>query len=365
MLKTTVIFLLFIFSCADSGNKKVTDDDTGGKTGGTSNKETKLDLAVVGDSLATGPFSDTTLDDGDTNDDCGDSPFSGYCITEAEALNHSIINEWITSMLLGKLPSIAKLDKNMKENFENPFTCAENKNKSECSFSYQHRAGFAYDKVKNAAVSGAVVGDLISQLNQVEKAGNAKTYIVQVGGNDFCAAAFKQTDYVSGMQRVIDKILGTNSAAQIIVVAIPDIVELFQNAATADRQALKITNITGTRRAAFGGRTEVEFLCQHIRDGVKVIPSAPDMRAFCPRISEHIPDQDTDKPTFFATKKNEIKAANKAIADLVSGYSNTNIKFAANVEGVEFTAADISADCVHPSRAGQEKLAKAIWAYKF
>lgn len=364
MLKTVVIFLLLaVFSC-DQG-KKVTDtDNTGGKNGGEQpSTEAKLDLAVVGDSLAVGVFSDIPLDDGDPTTE-------SHSMTETEAKRHPVIGELLKGILLDLKPNAAEIDKIFKQKYENPYTCAGDK--SECTFSYQHQAGLANDKVKNAAVSGASVSNLIAQLNQVEKAGNAKTYIVQVGGNDFCADAFNQADYVKGMRSVIDKILGTNSAAKIIIVAIPNIVELFQNVAPAEKKALKITALSGLTRSALGNpeKSEVQLFCRQIRDGEE-IANNKSFLPFCPRISEHIPAapeaEETGDPVadFFAAKRKEIKDANKAVADLVKGYSNTSIKFAASVEEIAFTAVDISADCVHPSRAGQQKLAAAVWAYKF
>ena len=363
MLKAVVIFLLLaVFSC-DQGNEVTDTDNTGGKNGEQPSTEIKLDLAVVGDSLAVGVFSDIPLDD-------GSSSTEGYSMTESEANKHPVIGALLKMLSpFGGQTSAAEIDNILKQKYENPYTCAGDK--SECTFSYQHKAGLANDKVKNAAVSGASVSNLIAQLNQVEKAGNAKTYIVQVGGNDFCAADFDQTDYVSGMRSVVDKILGTNSAAKIIIVAIPNIAELFQNVAPAERNALKITNLSPQTKAALNNpnATEVQFQCQHIRDAEKIVSTAPDLPAFCPRISKHIPEPTTGSTTpvteFFATKRQEIKDANKAIADLVEGYSNTSIKFAASVEDITFTAADISADCVHPSRAGQQKLAEAVWSYKF
>ena len=352
MLKQILLLLMFIFSCGDNDNKKnVTDNNTDGKPPTTTPLPIELDLAVVGDSLATGFFSDGKL---------------GQSMTQAEALAHPIIKGM---MFPGQgKTSTASFDSNLKQKFENPYTCAENTEESQCSFSYQKRAGLAHDKVKNEAVSGSTVSDIIVQLNQIEKAGNAKTYIVQVGGNDFCDDNFEQTEYVNGMRKVIDKILGANSKAQIIVVAIPDIIALYETVATADDEALTLTNISNQviiQTLELGEKREVTFLCKHVRDGEKITDATPDIPVFCPRISDaDISDAETTTE-LFATKKSELQAANKAIADLVSGYSNTNIKFAASVAELAFTKEDITADCVHPSSAGQQKLAKEVWKYKF
>ncbi|MDE3269460.1 MAG: SGNH/GDSL hydrolase family protein [Pseudomonadota bacterium] len=338
--------LLAVLGCDHDDNRQVEDDGTGGKPD--PEQEIKLDLAVVGDSLATGFFSDTTI---------------GFTTTEAAAKQHPIIGKLMKLENLGRLPPASELDTMMKQKYENPFTCAEDK--SECGFSYQHQAGVANDKVKNAAVSGSRVDNLLTQLNQIEKAGNAKTYIVPVGGNDYCAAAFKQADYVASMKKVIDKILSANDSAQIIIVAIPNIVELFKTIAPPNTMALEVNSITDTLIIkGLGGKKEIQLRCKHIRDGEKIHQNAPDVPTFCPRISDNLPAAGA-RAAFFATKKQELDAANQATAALVAGYSNNRIKFAAGVAELAFTAADISADCVHPSRAGQKKLAAAIWQYKF
>ena len=301
----------------------------------------QVELVVIGDSLATGVFSDVAM---------------GSDLSSKEFITHQLIASMIITVLSGKKFSYDVMDEQLLTHHENPFTCAATGEQSECKFSYQKQVGLKNYQVKNLAQTGAETAQVLAQLDTVASLlGNAKTYIISVGGNDFCSTSFTKESYIANVKAIVTKIKQQNSEAKILIAAMPNVLKLITTVAPSDNKAVKISGISEL------GIGEIALTCGQIRDGQDIAfgDATKKFDLFCPRITSGIAGATDSATTFIAAQETLLTALGTDLSTWAS--SEDNVKYVASITTTDFVAADIAADCIHPSKSGQKKIADELF----
>ena len=305
-LVTVLLGFFALYSCDFSGDDDKTEDDTVTKD---------LKLAVFGDSIAVGVFSDSQL--GGT-----------------ASVDHPLVKALFPqSNTTDKAENSQQMDEYYRKNVENSFTCPV----SNCKFSLAHQLKIS----ANESNSFARVGSRYSTPPADKKAvtisqqiakfkGQAEIYVLEAGANDFCAEDYDENKVKEAIEKAIDEVYTQNAEAKVIVVPVPNIFLVFE---VAEDGEPAISEITGGK-----GAPDISK------------PTCRDMRKnSCPRLSN--PDK--------KAKPEELKALNGAIATIVNTVkdSNKKIAVATDVASHRFAKEHIAADCFHPSAKGLEVIA--------
>ena len=271
-----------------------------------------LKLAVFGDSIAVGMFSDSQLG--------GTAP-----------INHPLAKV-LFNPSENKENSSRQLNEHYRKNIENSFTCPID----DCNFSLAHQLKIS------AADSGsfAHVGSRYSSATDGTKAvtisqqianfgGRADIYVLEGGANDFCANDYNKDKVEQAIKKVIDEVYAQNAEAKVIVVPVPNIFLVFDVAEDGD---IAISEITGKGAPDISQKKPT---CEDIR------------KNSCPRVSG---DSATSQ---------ELTDLNKAITTVVNTTKEGGKKIAVvtDVADFEFKEKHIAADCFHPSADGLEVIA--------
>ena len=319
-------------------------------------------MAVLGDSVAVGLFADMTM---------------------GEPLTGDMLVDKIGVILFGsgeedltKEQALASLDIDYKAEHENAYTYGV---KQGC-FSHACRLELEKEKVSNQAVSGAqvvrsdpentqrTISEQFDKLAQDADAIEAvEYYVINVGGNDFCADNFDKNDFISGLEEVVDKIYTANAEAKVLVVPLPNIVQLFNTVAPTESVTIELSDEQQNKKKRNNKKPAQQVLCKHIRDGhiVELFAEEDDQAnhydnaaAFCPRLAVA-----QDKEVDWSAMATELTAVNEAMIDLEDAYTDRKFKVAASVKDLEFDRAHLSVDCFHPNKKGLKMLADETYKY--
>ena len=303
-LVTVLLGFFALYSCDFSGDDDKTEDDTVTKD---------LKLAVFGDSIAVGVFSDSQF---------GESVSTDHKLAEA-----------LFSPAADKEENSRRLNDYYRKNVENSFTCPI----SNCKFSLAHQLKISANESNSFAVSSSRYSTppadkkAVTISQQIAKfKGQAEIYVLEAGANDFCAEDYDENKVKEAIEKAIDEVYTQNAEAKVIVVPVPNIFLVFE---VAEDGEPAISEITGGK----GAPDISKPTCRDIR------------KNSCPRLSN--PDK--------KAKPEELKALNGAIATIVNTVkdSNKKIAVATDVASHRFAKEHIAADCFHPSAKGLEVIA--------
>lgn len=333
------------------------------------NSPTKLQnvkMAVLGDSVAVGLFADMTM---------------------GEPLTEDMLLDKVGVILFGdseeastKVQALANLDIDYKAKHENAYSYGV---KQGC-FSHACRLELEKEKVSNQAVSGAQVvrsdpKDTRLTLQQqydklakdVDEIKTVEYYVINIGGNDFCADSFDKDNYIAGLKKVVDKIYAANKEAKVLLVPLPNIVHLFQTVAPSDTNTIELSDQQREKKKNKKKKKPKQHVkCKHIRDGhiaeLFAEEGAEDANtnyydnnaAFCPRLAVA-----ANKEVDWDAMATELTAVNEAIIDLEDMYTNRKFKVAAGVKDLDFKQEHLSVDCFHPNKKGLKMLGDETYKY--
>jgi lysophospholipase L1-like esterase len=176
----------------------------------------------------------------------------------------------------------------------------------------------------NVAVSGAKAWMLPLQASALLVQARPDYVTILVGANDLCSWPDDDQEglasLASGVSRAISMIVVANPAVKILLVPVPDMLQL--------------------REVGLASGCQLRWNITH----------------FCPRLlSRSVTTQDLSG---FASRLGD---ANATLASVAAQFPN-HVRFAADVARSEFSFADVSTiDCFHPSMAGQDFLANQTW----
>ena len=299
-LVTVLLGFFALYSCDfDEDDKKTKDDDV----------KKDLKLAVFGDSIAVGVYSDSKL---------GDSA----------SIDHPLVKVYIDQAnATDKTESSRQLNEHYRKNVENSFTCPIDN----CKFSLAHQLGISANDSHSFAHVGSRYstpneGKAVTISQQIDKfKGQADIYVLEGGANDFCANDYDKDKVEQAIKKAIDEVYTQNAEAKVIVVPVPNIFLVFEVA----KDGATVIETTKIKEITIEKKT-----CKDIRVG-------------CPRVS-------SDKAT-----ENELTDLNKAITAVVNTTKEGGKKIAI-AEGIAtfaFKEEHIAADCFHPSAKGLEVIA--------
>ena len=176
----------------------------------------------------------------------------------------------------------------------------------------------------NVAVSGAKSWALPYQTVALLARARPDYVTILIGANDLCAWPDDDTTgrgkLENGVRRSVEMLVAANPAVKILVVPVPDMLQLREVGAANGCQLR--WNIT----------------------------------RFCPRLlGRSVTTQDLGS---FASR---LSDANESLADVAAAFP-ANVRFAADVARSVFSFDDVSKiDCFHPSVTGQDYLAEVTW----
>ena len=284
-------------------------------------------MAVLGDSISVGLFSDTQL---------GTFPAD---------------SAYFTALLdpSAQRPTSVELDNHYKHEVNTAYTSAKHCHTLACSVEHNsfHVSNLA---VSGARMAGTGEGDIEAQLMRAD----AKTthFVIEAGANDFCAVDYNQQAVLNELKDMQNKILARGDHVQLMVVTVPDITRLFTSVAPPGHTAFVDAGADPDDSS-----DDTTYTCAQIRDGDLmvehsdgIIPKAE--AASCPRMV----DIGSGAPDYVALS-DELAALNAEIAKL--GGERTTV--VTSVGNLEFEAKHIAADCFHPSQAGLQLLANEMF----
>lgn len=292
-------FVLYSCDFSDDDDKQEQDD----------NVKKDVKLAVFGDSIAVGLFSDSQ-------------------IGGKASLNHPLA-KMLLNPVADKAKTSLQLDGYYRKNVENSFTCPI----SDCKFSLAHRLEISADDSASFAFIGSRYstpsdGKAVTISQQIAKfGGRADIYVLEGGANDFCASDYNKNKVEQAVKQAIAEVYAQNAEAKVIVVPVPDILRVFN---VAKDTYTAISEIVG-------------------KDAPQIPPpTCKDIRNDCARVS-------SGKAT-----PEELVALNAAITKVVdaSEADGKKIAVANGVANFQFGKEHIAADCFHPSSDGLKKIAE-------
>ena len=299
---------------ANDDENRNSEEESNTDTDGDNNDQSELSwihksfrMAVLGDSIAVGFLGDTNMGE----------PISAQ-------------NPYFSDLLAGNPRHPSEYDGYYIQNFKNAFSNGDHCVSLACRIEHSNF------HVTNLARSGAKTKELDIQLDMVEA--ETDHFVIEVGGNDFCALDFDKDTLIAELQGLVEKV---SARGQVLLIPVPDVVRLFEE-------------VTAPTDTAFTTTDDTVFTCDQIRDGGllatdpqtgDVDPAKKALFSFCPRVSSA-----TDRENM----KTELTAVNAAIKAMAS----EQVKVAESIATMQFGKEHLSADCFHPSRAGLKMIAE-------
>lgn len=279
-----------------------------------SKKITKMSL--LGDSIGVGLFSDTRL---------------GSAIPD-NSPSDTFVNELINGITLEE--ALQTIDSTYKSNYQSAFI---GKLTSANCFSLACRLQLSNANAQSLAVSASRIDDVLdSQIQNL--ANDTDLVIVEIGANDFCAVDYNQSNYLASYKQLLDKLIELPNQPLIVILPIPNIPSVFQN---APPRTYSFSYDTGF--------FPLGLTCGDIRDGqFKMVGIEP----LCPRLA-----------ALQTTAAADWSAVNKALEALVSSQPQSErFLFVKEIINWSIQKTDLAVDCFHPNLSAHQKLAQILWS---
>lgn len=272
-------------------------------------------MALLGDSIGVGLFSDTKLGS-DLPDESPVLSFVGDLVMNGTELGEAL----------------REIDSTYKSEYPSAFI---GKISSTNCFSLACQLGLKASSAKNHAVSGSRIDDVLTQ-QLPALAQDRDLIVIEIGANDFCAEDYNQSTFIDTYKQTLDKLMVPPQQALIVVVPIPNIPSVLQNAPEK--------TYSFSYNAGF---FSMPLTCGDIRDGqFKTVR----IEAFCPRLASS--SSKTSK---------EWTAVNTALETLVNTYSSTGrIVFVKELLSWSIQKSELAMDCFHPNATAHKKLAQML-----
>ena len=273
-------------------------------------------MALLGDSIGVGLFSDTKLG--------------------SQLPQNSPVFSFIGSILNGEALDTALLTTNATYRDNYPSAFIGKLNVPNC-FSLACQLHLTASSANNFAVAGSQVDDVLdTQLPAL--ASDTNLVVVEIGANDFCSEDYNQNDYLTTYKQILDRLATASNQPVVVVIPIPNIPSVFQNAPAA------------TKSLVYNFFIPLQLTCGDIRDGQFAYT---EHEPFCPRLVS----SNTN------TMASEWLSVNAGLANLVNSYAQTGrFVFVQNLTTWSIQQTDLAMDCFHPNLSAHQKLAQMTWA---
>ena len=291
----------------------------------------------------------------------GDSVAAGFLSDTQMGAELPADNAFFAAMLSGKPQHPSAFDEHYKSH-KNAFTSGKHCVSLACHIEHNNF------HVHNLAVSGARLSgerdvDIAAQLTRADT--STTHYVIEAGTNDFCDLGFNKDKLLTTLSDLTNQIHTRNPDAQILIVPVLPVVNLFRNVASSSDTAF-----------TKDGKT---YTCGQIRDGGMLPPEQQKIGSFCPRLHGV-----TEAEQFDALQA-ELDAVNAGISamamfsgkvmhasppaedgsveDTLAKLGEDRITVATSLATQVFDKQHLAADCFHPSQAGLELVANKIFAH--
>lgn len=196
----------------------------------------------------------------------------------------------------------------------------------------------------NAAVTGQTSNRIWHQWQHLHawsrkklKQGAPDYVTLLIGANDVCqsdpARMTSVIRYQENVSEVVDAILHAHATTRLLIVAIPDVTQLYGVAA----------------KAKLGGYGPFNMSCKRFWSLVKV----------CPTLTKPLPPHQRK----LATER--LHDYNNVLSEITQSRRQQfgdRIRFSAQVNDYQFHKNDLAIDCFHPNSRGQNHIADITWA---
>ncbi len=198
-------------------------------------------------------------------------------------------------------------------------------------------------KILNAAISGSTSANIRSQVDEILKWSNAnlKTkapdyVLLDMGANDACgnsnAEMTKVGDYGDRVHAALVRLLKANPRTKVMIGGIPDVAHLRK---VAENALLGIVPPLAKCKDMW----KVHKFCQNM-------------------LLEENSDKRDEISRRISSYMHELEVIT---AEINQDYGSDHVRFAPAVHDYNFTSKQISIDCFHPNKKGQQAIADLTW----